>query len=649
MAIRTTVAVQLALGLMACAGAARAGNPIELENAKAGNGDWQIDPASIGTMKTMDVYPARWSLKHGDSIRLRVSTTAATFRTRIYRLGGYGGAGARLVAEVASTRGATQPIPVPDALYGLAECSWKDSLSVPIGSDWTEGVYLARLTGDDGLESQTYFVLRDDGGSHHAPLLFVVSSATHQAYNSWPNGGTIASVGKSLYGWNSSGPDVYASRDVWAVKVSFDRPYAVGAGAGDLLSWEYPFISWLETNGYDVAYATSADVDEGTVLDGRTAIVEAGHDEYWSRGMFDHLQSARDAGVSLAIFGGDVAAWQVRFEPSVSAGPRGILTGFKERAYPNPPATGDWPGDPYYTAGMEAVAKKDFGSARTLLERVTGAWASLRREPSSGIDARRPGMTLTGVVHGGETSGSGFDWVVQSSSHWIYAGTGLRDGDRLSKLVGYEWDNPREGDSSWDDVRPKGQVILARSPADASPIHGASFYAAPSGAGVVAMGSIQWSWALPPDGVGSTPHDARVERITRNVLDRFLSSGSTSFDAGPGSDDAGAVLPLDAGPLDDGGADADDAPLDAASDAEGKDARGDGAPEGSPLDDADGAPIDAEGSTPAATTSAGGCACRATSIGASDAGTAALALLALIAATTARARARRREGRVTST
>ncbi len=540
------LAVAVAVGI---ASPARADNPIATENAKPGTSDWRIDAGDVGTMKSIDVYPSRFSVKRGDTLGLRVSTIEPTFRTRVYRLGWYGGAGARLVVDVASTAGEAQAVPVPDPIFGLAECGWRDSVSLTIDARFVPGVYLARVTGADGLESQTYFVVRDDGEPTRAPLLFVIATATHQAYNSWPKGGTIASVGKSLYDWNSNGPVVQQSDEAWAVKVSFDRPYAVGYGAGDLLTWEYPLLQLVEQRGYDVAYATSADVDDGPALTGRRAVVVGGHDEYWSYGVFDHLTAARDAGVSLAFFTGDTAAWQIRFEPSKNGDPRGVMSAYKERAYPEP-AKGAWPGDPYYLAGQRAVTDGDLVAAKYYLARVTGAWASLKKDATSGIEARRPGMTLTGVLSAGSTATAGFDWVVANASHWIYGGTGLHDGDVLRKLVGYEWDNPRVGDATWDDVRPSGQVVLAQSPTGATASHGASYYEAPSGARVFAAGTIQWSFGLPALGSGSTPHDDRVVTITTNVLDRFVAGpvgdAGVGFDAGDGSTDAGIVLPVDA-------------------------------------------------------------------------------------------------------
>ena len=42
--------------------------------------------------------------------------------------------------------------------------------------------------------------------------------------------------------------------------VSFDRPYALGAGSGDFIGLEHPLVMRLEEQGFDVTYATSVDL-----------------------------------------------------------------------------------------------------------------------------------------------------------------------------------------------------------------------------------------------------------------------------------------------------------------------------------------------------------------------------------------------------
>src|SRR5439155_2098714 len=60
--------------------------------------------------------------------------------------------------------------------------------------------------------------------------------------------------------------------------------------------------------------------------------LSVGHDEYYSRPMFDAVAAARDAGVNLAFFGGDEIRWQVRFEGSASGAPNRVLVCYKDAA-----------------------------------------------------------------------------------------------------------------------------------------------------------------------------------------------------------------------------------------------------------------------------------------------------------------------------
>src|SRR5262249_19986246 len=161
---------------------------------------------------------------------LFVSTIDASYQIRVFRMGWYGGAGAREVMSPVIGAGAVQPMPIPDPVTGLIECNWTNPYFLTIPNDpsdptnWCSGVYLAQLTGlQSGKQSYIIFVVRDN--SRHSTYLFQCSVTTYQAYNNWG--------GASLYLFNS--PNGKAD------KVSFNRPYAIspiaaaayGMGAGD--------------------------------------------------------------------------------------------------------------------------------------------------------------------------------------------------------------------------------------------------------------------------------------------------------------------------------------------------------------------------------------------------------------------------------
>ena len=58
---------------------------------------------------------------------------------------------------------------------------------------------------------------------------------------------------------------------------------------------EVNFIRWMEASGYDVSYTTDVDTHaNGSVLLNYKGILSMGHDEYWSKPMYD-------ATVSLAM------------------------------------------------------------------------------------------------------------------------------------------------------------------------------------------------------------------------------------------------------------------------------------------------------------------------------------------------------------
>src|SRR2546429_6112274 len=91
-------------------------------------------------------------------------------------------------------------------------------------------------------------------------------------------------------------------------------------------------------SGYDVTYSTDVDThaNGGRLLNYR-GFLSVGHDEYWSKPMYDAAVAARDAGVNLAFFGANAIYWQVRFEPSTSGVPNRVLVCYRNASLdPNP-------------------------------------------------------------------------------------------------------------------------------------------------------------------------------------------------------------------------------------------------------------------------------------------------------------------------
>src|SRR5262245_37548414 len=73
-------------------------NPIQVENAQAGTSSTQWLPPHFPPTRIQG-YASETSVLPGESVRLHVATAAGDrYRIELYRLGWYGGAGARLIA-----------------------------------------------------------------------------------------------------------------------------------------------------------------------------------------------------------------------------------------------------------------------------------------------------------------------------------------------------------------------------------------------------------------------------------------------------------------------------------------------------------------------------------------------------------------------
>lgn len=473
-----------------------AASPIVFENARPGHGGWVLtDPAD----HEVEGYASSTSIQRGEPLRFYINSIDPTVTVAIYRMGWYGGTGARLVQGGITLPGVAQPMPTPDPVTGLIECDWQLSYILTTRTDdpreWLSGIYLAKLTGKpSGKQSYIIFVVRED--DRPSDFLFQSSVTTFQAYNNWG--------GKSTYPSNSH-------EERWARKVSFNRPYArsqhphggSGTGAGEFLTalsihptrslstagWEYNMVRWLEREGYDVTYSTDLDTHgRADFWKGHRAWLSVGHDEYWSQEMRRHVEQARDHGIGLGFFSANTCYWQIRFEASrVTGEPNRTMVAYKEAALREDPLALD--GDP----------SND--------HLITVQW---RDRP-----VNRPEQDLIGVMY--EAVPVDGDIVVTVPSHPLFAGVELSDDHRLPGLLGYEIDRAFPNG-------PSNVTILAHSPysRDGQVVHGdMTLYEAPSGALVFAAGTIQWSWGL-DDYNAPQLRTARsgqaVRQITRNIL-----------------------------------------------------------------------------------------------------------------------------------
>lgn len=490
------------------------------ENGKPGaDGRWVARNDGTAAVKgEVDVYPAKWSIAQGDPIALKVRSTTG-YSVRLFRLGWYDGKGQREVKKLDGLPADPQPYPATEGEFGLSEARWKDSVTINTDATWTPGVYVARIERPDGLEAVTFFVIRDDKLASKLPILAVLSTATHASYNAWPGKDR---GGKSLYDFNSAATPVKGSLYNAAVRVSFDRPFFVGAGSADLGNQEYPAIRFLERNGWDVAFATDQDLHEDPgMMKGRKAVVVLGHAEYWSRPMFEGGMAARDSGVNFMFMTGNTLGWQVRFEPGPN-GPSSTMIGYKN----------SFVRDPENRAAMAALNAGNVEEAKKHFRLVTRGWRQLAFMPEHGIDERHPSMLLTGIQSTAMLPGYPWgDLEITNPTHWLFQGTGVKKGDRIKNVMGYEVDSTKFGDPEWDRFRPKTQLRLGtiRKTADDSAQGSAGYYYQDLGGGrfseVVALSAINFSWSLDgwPHGT-SEPESDIAKKMVNNALARWTSA-----------------------------------------------------------------------------------------------------------------------------
>jgi hypothetical protein len=456
-------------------------NLIQIENQRPGTSSWRL--TNVANNHEIEGYASLTSVAAGQPISIFVNTTDRKYSMTIYRMGYYRGLGGRRVVKPMTHSGIAQPMPTPDPTTGLIECQWTKPYTIKIPKRWVSGFYLVKLVGlESKKERYVIFVVRND--QRAAALLFQSPVATYQAYNAWG--------GKSLYSFNSKG-------NTAAVKVSYNRPYDDGQGAGKFLTWEFDMVAFLEQEGYDLVYSTGIDTHEsGSELLSHRGLLSVGHDEYWSYEMRQNVTAARDAGVNLGIFSADVCSWQIRLEPSpVNGAIDRTQVGYKDR----------WKEDP------------DSMNPSTYYL-VTGAWA-LSRFSYPG----HPQDALIGARYNGK-SPLDADITITDASSWVFANTGLRGGDILSGLLGREV-------SQEEGHQPPDTILLAHSPytfTDGTTQYGdMTIYQAQSGALVFSAGTMQWSWGLSsmsPWGPPSPRVDSAAQQITRNVLGRFVAPPS---------------------------------------------------------------------------------------------------------------------------
>ena len=424
------------------------------ENARAGTTDWQI-PQDGAVWEKVRGFVNRTSIAVGESLDLYVGTSGTAVAATVFRMGHYGGLGGRQVWTSGIVPAKAQPPARVDPKTNMRDAPWTKTLSFATDDGWVPGAYLVKLVSDDGGQSQIPFVLRADRPSD---VHIQHDVTTWQAYNRWG--------GASLYEGTNGRSSV----------VSFDRPYD-NSGSGHFLGGVYEIGALVESLGLDVTYSTSLDTHtRPDAVAGHHLWISPAHDEYWSLEMRNGVEAARDAGVNLMFLGANCMFRRIRLDPSPLGHARQVVN---HRIATQDPLNGTDPA------------------------RVTTSW---REGP-----AARPESSIIGTYY--ESNPVKADLVIADASAWMFAGTGIRDGDRWPDVVGNEYDRVTPEAPTPPTIQVLGHSpVLIKGHRSFSDM---TYYTTDSGAGVFSSGTIWFERHLLP---GGTTYDAQIVAMMTNLL-----------------------------------------------------------------------------------------------------------------------------------
>jgi hypothetical protein len=430
-------------------------------------------------------YTDRPSVFPGEVLRLSIAADAPLqFQIWFYRQG----QSLVLKARTEALRAYTRSLRAPDRDWNWPVYEYL----IPRG--WEAGVYLAMFVPVECADAHD----PADPRWHDAAALFVLRNRyansrklyklplfTYHAYNdlgeprgSLYTGGysklTLHRPGGGVGGrpWDYYFPDHYDQS-------SFRQTF---------WHWDVPFISWLESRRIEVDYCTDLDVHENMddFIHRYRLLLSIGHDEYWSEAMRRNVSVFVEEGGNVAFFSGNTCFWRVHLVECNTA-----LTCNKANL-----------ADLWFKIDPE--------------NRLTGV--STRNGGAQWWGEREP-----------------IGYTVQHAEHWVFEGTGLRDGDVFGAdhaLIGYECDGASISDRldergfavpSHDDGTPENFVILgtgkigpkwSQDPEDFPGGRTATMGIYANNGVVFTAATTDWPRVL----ASGEPH---VEKITSNILRRL--------------------------------------------------------------------------------------------------------------------------------
>lgn len=248
---------------------------------------------------------------------------------------------------------------------------------------------------------------------------------------------------------------------------------------------EWRLLGWLERENLKYDFYSDYQLHSGELdLDAYKILIISTHPEYWSRAAYERVKKwVFERGGKLMYLGGNGIDCEVEFSEDATA------LRFKTWL-PNP------------------------SGALQFVEPKTGKKFDCRFHYTVESQAK-----LLGVVFTEPGATTGAPYRVTGSSHWIFKGTGLKNGAIFGANSLHER-CPGGASGHETDKRtasaPKNSVVLAKG---MNPDDGGAeilFHETANGGAVFSVGSIIWP--------ASVLVDKNVSKITRNVIERFLKA-----------------------------------------------------------------------------------------------------------------------------
>ena len=278
-----------------------------MRELKAGQSRERVGRVGLGRPEIQG-FATDISVDQGQTVQFKIDSVTSLYRLDIYRMGWYGGQGARKVATVRPLTGTPQqPACLTRGATGLVDCgNWSVSASWAVPADAVSGIYFAKLVREDGRggASHVVFVVRDDDGA--SELLFQTSDTTWQAYNQLRRQQPLHRCAGDQPGR--------------AYKVSYNRP-SPPAATRPRTGSSTPSTRWCA--GWSATATTSATPPASTATAREPSCSSTRRSCRWATtstgpaGQRANVEAARAAGVNLAFFSGNEVFWKTRWENSI--------------------------------------------------------------------------------------------------------------------------------------------------------------------------------------------------------------------------------------------------------------------------------------------------------------------------------------------